>query len=524
MRGKLGRRSIGPPVLLMALGWTLAPTPHFLVYSDAGTDATRELAAGFERLHTFFSRQFGVVPRNGPVRVVAFAGADEFAEYRLRPASDAFFIGITGGDYIVMRSAARGELRTAAHEYAHLLVHSTGWRLPPWLAEGISEVASTVRIGERGSFIGGAASNRSQTLKGATWIPLPQLFTRPANQDPLFYAESWAVTDLLLFSPKYAGGFSAFLAAAAAGISTEHSLASVYHTGLDTLAHDLRTRLASNHSAIPLPGLGKESTEIPVEAADGRALLEGLRGTIAFEKGDNAAAAAAWKRAIDLGITDAGLCYRYAILADDRAALERTLVLDPAFDDARYKLALLEKNAGHAEAAIAHLRAMRRVAPERAFDYWTAMADALLDLGRRTEAKKAAGVAAAVASNEGERRRAVDLAWLADTELAVEFDRGQARAVRVPVDGPPRNPFIEPGDRARSTEATLQEVECGDQGVKVRLQTENAPLTLSIPDLTRVQIRNAGSVEFELTCGPQPGRKVLAEYTAAGILRGLELR
>src|SRR5215831_9876130 len=137
MRGKPGKRSLSPRFLVMALGWTLVPAPHFQVYSDAGAEATRELAAGFERLHSFFARQLGVAPRNGPVRVIAFATPEEFAEYRMRPGSNAFFIGMTGGDYIVMPAGKQGDLRTAAHEYAHLLVHSTGWQLPAWLAEGI---------------------------------------------------------------------------------------------------------------------------------------------------------------------------------------------------------------------------------------------------------------------------------------------------------------------------------------------------------------------------------------------------
>jgi hypothetical protein len=51
-----------------------------------------------------------------------------------------------------------------------------------------------------------------------------------------------------------------------------------------------------------------------------------------------------------------------------------------------------------------------------------------------------------------------------------------------------------------------------------------SPLVLSVPDPSRVQIRNAGGIAFEFTCGPQQGRKVLVEYTAAGVLRGLELR
>lgn len=35
----------------------------------------------------------------------------------------------------------------AAHEYAHLFLHSKGLRPPLWLAEGIAEIFSTIRIG-----------------------------------------------------------------------------------------------------------------------------------------------------------------------------------------------------------------------------------------------------------------------------------------------------------------------------------------------------------------------------------------
>ena len=508
----------------MAAAWMIAPAPHFEVYSNAGAEATRALASGFERLHAFFARQLGVAPRQGPVRVIGFATEAEFAEFRLKPDTAAFNIGGTGGDYIVMPVGARADLRIPAHEFAHLLIRSTGWKLPPWLAEGIPEVASTLRIGEHGSFVGGESRGRAPLLKSGRLMPLEELLARDTAESPMFYAQSWALTDMLLFSPKYAAGFPAFVAATGSGMSSERALAAVYHTGLEAVAADLRARIAHPIYPVGLAGLAAAGAEIPVHEIDGAALIEGLRGTIAFDRGDKAGALAFWKRAIELGTTDAGLCYRYAILADDRAALERTLSLDPGFDDARFKLALLEKNAGHAEEAVAQLRAMREIAPERAFAYWSAMADALLDLGRREEARQAAARASTVASTDAERTRAAELAWIAESELAVVLDKGQARTVRVPLDAAPRNPFIEPGDRARTTEGTLEEVECGDGGLKVKVRAAARLLTLSIPDPSRVQIRNAGGVKFELTCGPQKARRVVVDYSADGVLRGLELR
>src|ERR1700674_2662327 len=82
--------------------WTVARAPHFEVYSDAGEDVTGSLAGEFEGLHEFFARQLGVSPRGGSVKVICFATTQEFAEVRIRPGTDAFYIAATGGEYIVM--------------------------------------------------------------------------------------------------------------------------------------------------------------------------------------------------------------------------------------------------------------------------------------------------------------------------------------------------------------------------------------------------------------------------------------
>jgi tetratricopeptide (TPR) repeat protein len=505
--------------------WVVARAPHFAVYSDAGEETARSLAQSFERLHGFFARQLGIVPHSGTVRVIAFATAQEFAQYRTRPGSDAFFLGATGGDYIVMPAGARGDLHVVAHEYAHLLLHSTGWKLPAWIGEGISEVAATVRFSERGATAGGDIPARSQILRQRLWMPLPGLFASNNTDGDLFYSESWAVADLLLFSPSYAPGFPVFLATLATGAKTESALATVYHVTPEILAAGAHARIARHPGPLPIAMPAAAPAEVRVEAANSAALLAGLRGTLALDRGDRDKALAEWKTAIDLGTDDAGVTLRYAVLTEDRAALERTLALDPGRDEARYQLALLEKSEGHMEAVVAHLRKMRPPEAGRAYQYWMALGDALLDLGKRAEAREAFAHGLDAAHSEAERQHATAMDWMARTELAVEFDGKTARTVRVPLaDAPARNPFIERNDRAKSVEATLEHVECGDDGLQVKLTAAGAPLTLSVPDPARVQIRNAGGIEFELTCGPQQSRKVLVEYTAAGVLRGLELR
>src|SRR6266852_6678113 len=167
-----------------AADWSVARSEHFEVWSDAGAETTRHLDSGLERLHTFFVRQIGVSPR-GTVRVICFATQQDFADYRISPNAAGYSLTTPERQYIVMSGAGKPNLGVPAHEYAHLLIHSSGWKLPEWLAEGISEVVSSVQVGERYSFIGGDLPSRSHVLKSAQWMSPAELFaTRNPSREP----------------------------------------------------------------------------------------------------------------------------------------------------------------------------------------------------------------------------------------------------------------------------------------------------------------------------------------------------
>ena len=552
--------------------WVRAAAPHFIVYSDSAPESARALATGFERLRAFFLRQVNLETAPArEVRVICFATVPEYNAYRLNSGASAFYVGSESRDYIVLPAPTNGDLQTAAHEYAHVLIHSGGWNLPDWLAEGLGDVASTVHISERETRIGGDLPGRSRVLKTQPWMPLAELFAfslkaeRVSERAGLFYAQSWALTDLLMLSPAYSRRFPALLAALAGGVPTVKAVESVYRVSVDALERDLRAHIARVSASVPLPAISATVPEVRVETVAPfatRLMLADLRlasgdlsragrdfaalaaecpnsadvhaalGALALRRGDTAGAVTSWKRAIELGVADPDLCFRYAALADNRGlpaldALHRAIELRPDFDDARFKLALIEKNSGHAEAALAQLRAMRRVAPFRAFAFWIAVADCNLDLDRRADARQAALQAREHASSDDERQRADDFVWMADSELAVEIaGPNQFRTIRVPVKSPPRNPFIEAGDRAQQAEGTLREVQCPEGGViQLLVDTPKGMLTLSAGDLARVQIRNGGGEKFEFTCGLQDPRRVLVEYDAGkSLLRGIEFR
>jgi hypothetical protein len=530
--------------LLEASGWTLARSEHSEVYSQAGEGSARAMALLLERLHTFFSQMAGAkLDHRPPVRAIVFRSAEEYETYRPRPSASAFYLGSELRDYIVLPALGPPDAHLAAHEYWHLIVRVSNLRLPLWLEEGLAEFFSTVRLEERDTEADAELASRFQTLRLASWMPLPALLdlTKESSlrDDPhaasLFYAQSWALTEMLLASPAYSPRFPEVFAAVASGTPAGGALVAVYAKPLAAIGADVRAWIEKRRiTPVTLPDAAAETSGVEVvelsptasgailagllaasgkldraealyrelarEAPDDPNVTAGLAG-IAFQKGDEAAARQLWRRSVGRGLDD----------------------------DALFKLALLDNNAGEYEDAWADLRAIRDVPLARRFAYWAAMAYAANQLGRRSEAAAAADTAEAYASTETERGRAAEQRNIAQTDVVVQLTRdanGQARLVnmRAPHGWPDWNPFIEPGDQVRRAQGKLRAIDCGAETVFV-LETAAGPLLLRIPDPRHVQMRNAPA---EYTCGPQKPSEVSVVYAAsgaaAGVLRGLEFR
>lgn len=559
-------------------GWLLVQNPHFAVYAQVNEQGARRILAWFEQLRAFFDAQGGAKYQSGPpVRVIVFGSEQAYQPYRLGAASDAYFAARGAQNYIVLGSADPTRFAIAAHEYAHLALQASGLNLPPWLTEGLAEFFATLKITGHSTALGGALPGRVRTLQTRPWIPVRDLLAiseeaqrrqlRP--EADVFYAESWALAEMLVLSPRYAPGFPKFVARISAGTPEAEALAAVYAKTPESITLDLRGWLHRPEPTIQLPEIptnvpaAQVSAVAPLVArtllaqvllasgeydradAQFNAILQDAPdsaevwvalGAIALQKGDSEGARRAWKRAIGLGVADARLCYQYAALADEaglapdeiRPVLQRAVELDPSFDDARYQLALLEKNARHYEAALREFQAMRNVSHSRAYAYWLALADTFNELGRRDEAQSAARHAAESAVTAAERAQVVEQVHIAQTDVAVRFSRdasGQLQLVttRVPHRQSDWNPFVEPGDDMQRVQGTLREVECGDT-TTIRVEEAGKLLTLAIPDLKHVQMRHAPA---EFVCGPQAPTPVTIDYARTpnasndGIVRGM---
>jgi tetratricopeptide (TPR) repeat protein len=565
--------------------WTIAKDRNFEIYSQLSDEKARSALASFERLRIFFEQD----PRLGAafnrrggraVRVVLFRRGKDYDEYRPRSIADAFYVSNGTGDYIVMAALPAEAFGIAAHEYAHYVVHASGLKVPACLNEGLAEFYSTLRFNRGNYELGGDLPARTNILRGSAWLPLGDLFdftNEPSMPDTrehaaIFYAESWALADMLIASPQYATHFRELLSEFAAGSKAAQAFRRIYGESLDDVTAELRNWAGKSHPRRSLPG---QQTELQADRSyelssfqarsllaqvslvsghfeQARARYEELSreepndpelraalGTIAARQGNREENLKQWRQAIRDHSTDAELCYSYALLAEDagagaqevKAALQRAVALAPDFDDARYKLALTESQAGEYRLAVEQLRAMRVPAGARQYAYWVAMASALTELDERAEAKEAAQKALNAAQTEPERSQARQMSFMAATDLKVQLvtdSNGLAQMVttRVEHGATDWNPFVEPSDNIQRANGELGEVLCvGEKLTGFLVRTAGGPVSVEVADPLHVLIRN-GPKEFY--CGPMQGKAVEADYAVVkragktrNVLRGM---
>jgi hypothetical protein len=565
--------------------WTVAQNSYFEVYSESGDEAARNTLFSFEQLRVFFEQNEFLgfafrASRGHKVRVVVFRSTKEYEDYRLRTIADAYYVSDASGDSIIMAASSARAFGVAVHEYTHYVLHATGLKVPAWLNEGLAEYFSTMRFDENAYQLGGDLPARTKALRGGSWLPLAVLF-ESANESSIpdarkmadiFYAESWALADMLAASPQYAGHFRELVSEFAAGTNAAQAFRKVYGKSLDEVATELKKRIGKSRPSrfslneptgfeakqgYQLSSFEERSLLAQISLVSGHVEQARIRyqelsgerpndpdvltalGTIAGRQGNREENLKRWQEAIRYGSTDADLCYRYALLAEEagrdaqdvKVALERALVLVPDFDDARYKLALIESQVGEYKSAVEQLRAMRTPVGTRRFAYCVAMASALTELDERGEAQKAAQEAEKAAETEAERLQAKQMAYMAATDLKVQFvtdseGHAQIMTTRVEHGTTDWNPFIEPADHIERARGVLSEVFCRAgklSGFLVR--TVDGPVTVDVPDPLHVLVRN-GPGEFY--CGPVEGKEVGAEYAVVknegkttNVLRGL---
>ncbi len=197
---------------LMAEEWTIVQTPHFELYTSGSAEEARETVVFFEQVHDLFASWNAREPSASPrVKIIDFRNEQDYRLYLPNQLAAAFFLSGAAGDFIVTRNLKRETYHVAVHEYVHLVVKRSGLRISTAMNEGLAEFYSTLKVTKAGIEIGTPPVIRLLTLRTIKLVPLAELFTvdtrspvyRDQRQAEAFYAESWALTHMLLLSPEY---------------------------------------------------------------------------------------------------------------------------------------------------------------------------------------------------------------------------------------------------------------------------------------------------------------------------------
>jgi hypothetical protein len=216
--------------------WRRLETPNFIVIGDAGERDLRNVAVRFEGFRETLGRVLGTsaTATAVPTVVVVFPHDRAFTPYKPlfngKPVAVAgAFYGGRDFNYITLLNDDRpGALEVLFHEYAHLMVSNVAMNLPVWLSEGLAEYYSTYeyRRDGREALIGKPIDRHLQLLGEKTLLPLRELITvdddsplyNEGERRSLFYAQSWALTHMLLLGePSRLQELSVFIRAVQSG-------------------------------------------------------------------------------------------------------------------------------------------------------------------------------------------------------------------------------------------------------------------------------------------------------------------
>jgi len=252
-----------------AVQWFEARSAHIRVVTNTDEATATGLARDFELFRTIFLLMTpeAQTKRSDPVVVLAFHDEESLSLYQLRRKGEfvrkhqgrAQFVRHPEGRYILLAtpsdpSGSKRSLGTAYHEYVHYFVaERMGTGAPLWFNEGLAEYFSTFEIRDDLLVIGEPVSSHVRNLEHWRFLPFDRFLAVRTGADPLFledeplfYAQSWALVHYLLSGDRdRVSRGAALLAALRRGESPEAACQKAFGYGLETLEKSLRAYLDS---------------------------------------------------------------------------------------------------------------------------------------------------------------------------------------------------------------------------------------------------------------------------------------
>lgn len=555
MKGVLAAVLLSATSLTAGPSWFVARSSHFEVYATGSPARATDALEMFEHARAFFTAYFSLPEsKRAPIRVLVLSGKNEFAPYRTNESDEAFYQPARDRDYIVMKDFNGDSFNVVAHEYVHAALGLKGLDLPPWLAEGMAEFFSSVALAKGKARLGAEPPGRLRALEGARLMKVPELLavTRhsqaytASDHASLFYAESWALTHMLMVDPRYRDGASQLIALVQAGADSADALTQVYGKTATEVDRDLWQYVSRAHYAFftidfaappPAPAAAPPAAVAEFDASlvvadmlaakigkdlDARALLDalereqpdhlGLLETRAFFEqriGGAAAGDPYFKRAIDHGSQNPAVLAEYALhlgLTDpDRASalLARALTLAPDDPEIRIHSAAILIRLEKPEDAMTTIARITRVPPDLEFEYYQIVANGHAMIGDFDAAAVAAAKVMAAARTPEERRFA--------SSLVATVGR--------------------PPDSTKIVDGRIKNLNCDGPVPILEISTTAGALRLAIDDPNKIVIAGGGAgAKLNLDCGEQdaPARVGYSDEKppdgTSGRVRYLDLR
>ena len=215
--------------------WRRIDSPNFTVVGDVSAGELREITRRFESFREVLARVLTekFIATAVPTVVVVFPSDRAFTPFKPKfngkPVElSGLFLPRRDVNYIAMvRDWDEDTMRIVFHEYAHLITSNIAGSIPVWLNEGLAEFYSTFQlVGDREAMIGRPVPGHLQRLNEHTLLSLEELLNvkhdsplyNEGDRRSIFYAQSWALTHLLLVAqPSQRDKLGAYVASVDTG-------------------------------------------------------------------------------------------------------------------------------------------------------------------------------------------------------------------------------------------------------------------------------------------------------------------
>jgi len=202
--------------------WIEVRTANFTIYSNASERITRLAGNNLEQLRAILRSLFGGMTFTSPVptyifvfdRPKTFSPYGLFYEGREKELGGYFSPGRFANHVAIVANRYGKDVSSIIqHEYVHHLLSTNQVELPLWMNEGLAEFYSTFELRGEVARIGYPIGNHLLWLQQHSIIPLAEFLAidhdspdyNEGNRRGVFYAQSWALTHMLVMGPRKDG-------------------------------------------------------------------------------------------------------------------------------------------------------------------------------------------------------------------------------------------------------------------------------------------------------------------------------